>query len=66
MSDELNPVNLEHMKLIADKVLEKAKELNCPHNFNGEIWYSEDGRTGSVTCSVCGLPEIYYDMRRLP
>jgi hypothetical protein len=47
-----------------DEIL--SEKNSCNHIFNGKVWYSEDGRTGSVTCSKCGLPEIYYDLRRLP
>ena len=48
-------------------VLDVGCEICRPtheHIFDGKAWYSEDGRTGSVTCSLCGLPEIFWDQAR--
>lgn len=39
-----------------------AQKSSCNHAFDGKVWYSKDGKTGSITCSKCGLPEIYCDL----
>ena len=65
MSNDFNFPNQEHFAKLWDKLVKDFSEKKCEHKFDGKVWYSEDGRTGSVTCSLCGLPEIYYDIRRL-
>jgi hypothetical protein len=40
-------------------------ETHHHHIFDGQVWYSADGRTGSVTCSICGMPEIFWDEKNL-
>ena len=67
MSDDQLNIKPEHMKRIADALLNDRlpHKVECPHKFDGKVWYSEDGRSGSVTCSRCGLPEMFFDMWRL-
>ena len=35
----------------------------CQHLWNGPEYVSDDGCMSSITCSLCGLPVIYHDMR---
>ena len=62
----MNEMTIKHNDGTETKVTPIKMWTPCDHVFDGKVWYSDDGRTGSVTCSKCGLPEIYYDLRRLP
>jgi predicted nucleic acid-binding Zn ribbon protein len=64
--------DLTHTKCLECGALNTQKVVACEictptheHIFDGKVWYSEDGRSGSVTCSICGLPEIFWDQAKL-
>lgn len=38
-----------------------AGKTDCDHKWDGKWWEREDGRMGSVTCSVCGMLAIEHD-----
>jgi hypothetical protein len=65
-------ININPADALADLLIwVKEQQISCEicaptheHIFDGKVWYSEDGRTGSVTCSICGLPEIFWDEAR--
>lgn len=38
----------------------------CQHIWDGPDYRDEDGSIYSVTCSRCGTPAIYHDMRCAP
>jgi hypothetical protein len=39
---------------------------DCDHKWDGPMYESMDGSMQSVTCSHCGVPAIYHDMRTGP
>lgn len=41
----------------------RCPEGECEHKWDGMWWDAEDGRSCSVTCSICGAIRMNHDMR---